>query len=102
MTRITLLLPPLPLPLQLRGCHVPLDGSYDGFGYLLLMLHWPFQISSDLVRSGVTTIEAFAFARSSLRLWQALCRNVDVAFDARPTLQWLLPWKAFLPRVSSS
>ena len=44
--------------------------------------------------SGVTTIEAFAYARDSLRLWDLFCQHVATAFDARPTLHWLLPWKA--------
>jgi hypothetical protein len=51
---------------------------------------------------GITTVEAFAYARSSLRLWDWIRRHVTVAFDGQPVMQWLFPWKVIFSRISGS
>ena len=78
----------------MRWRHASLDVRHGDFGYFPPRAQAPPALTERRLLSGVTTIEAFAYARDSLRLWDLFCQHVATAFDARPTLHWLLPWKA--------
>jgi hypothetical protein len=51
-------------------------------------------------QAGMTTVEAFAYARRSLKLWDIIRMHLTVAFDGRPAIQWLFPWREIFSRLS--